>query len=260
MAAASRVLVVDDEPVVCGGISRVLQRHGHTVEIALGGAAALEQLETQSYDVILADIMMPQMNGLDLLTRLEEQGVTARVVMITGLATARSAIEAFRLGAFDYVTKPFTADELLSVTARAGSPDAARCGDLPPPEQPELYRLGVHSWVMREEGGAAVVGVQECFQRSAGKLVGIDLPNEGDDLGQGGICARVRSVGGGLYNVWCPISGSVIEVNLDLNRDPSLANADPYGAGWFCRVLPDRFEDEARLLRSRPPLSATPTG
>jgi CheY-like chemotaxis protein len=258
MAPAYRVLVVDDEPVVCGGISRVLQRHGHTVEIALGGPAALERLKSQSYDVILADIMMPQMNGLDFLSRLEEQGVSARVVMITGLGTARSAIEAFRLGAFDYVTKPFTSDELLSVTNRAGSADAAKCGEIPPPPLPDLYRLGVHSWVRRVEGGIAVLGIQECFQRSAGRLVGIDLPNEGDDLGQGEICARVRAVGGGVYNVWCPLSGRVLEVNLELNRDPSLANTDPYGAGWFCRVLPDRFEEEARLLRSRPPLPSTP--
>jgi CheY-like chemotaxis protein/glycine cleavage system H lipoate-binding protein len=247
------VLVVDDEPVVCAGITRALQRHGYEVETALGGAAALQKLGGAAFDVLLVDIMMPQMNGLDLLERLHGAQREARVIVITGLGGARNAVEAFRRGAFDFVTKPFTSDELLSATLRAASVEAARCATLPEPPHRDVYRLGSHSWVRAVERGRVLMGIQECFQRSAGRIVSIDLPNEGDELVQGELCARIRGEGGTVFTVWCPISGRVLEANVALLQHPGLANTDPYGAGWFCRVFPAGFEEEAVILQPPAP-------
>jgi CheY-like chemotaxis protein/glycine cleavage system H lipoate-binding protein len=252
MASTGRVLVVDDEPVVCAGISRVLQRHGYEVETALGARPALDRLREGRVDVMLVDIMMPTMNGLDLLRQLRERGSEARIIVITGLGAARNAIEAFRLGAFDFVTKPFTSDELLAATMRAASPEAAMCATLRPPEHPGFYRLGTHSWVRRDEGGTAVAGIQECFQRTAGRLVSVDLPNEGDELTQGELCARIRAEGGAVYTVWSPLTGRVVEVNLALLQQPALANTDPYGQGWFFRMFPASFAEESGALQPPP--------
>ena len=127
MASVGRVLVIDDEAVVCAGISRALVRHGYDVHTARDITAALEKAQGEQYDVVLVDIMMPHMNGLELLSRLREEQKEARAVVITGLGAARHAVEAFRLGAFDFITKPFTRDELLSATMRAATSEAGRC-------------------------------------------------------------------------------------------------------------------------------------
>ena len=248
MANASRVLVIDDEAVVCAGISRALLRHGYDVETERDVTLALEKVQKNKYDVLLVDIMMPRMNGLELLARLHHEQKSARAVVITGLGAAQHAVEAFRLGAFDFITKPFTRDELLSATMRAATPESAQCAELEPSPTPGTYKLGSHSWVLQVERNIVAIGVQECFQRTAGKLVTVDLPNEGDDLVQGELCARIRVEAGGVYTVWSPVSGRVVEANLALLDDPTLPNTDPYGRGWFVRLFSDSFEEECRLL------------
>lgn len=248
MASPSRVLVIDDEAVVCAGISRALVRHGYEVETEREVEAALEKVQSRHYDVLLVDIMMPRMNGLDLLARLRGLKKTARAVVITGLGAAQHAVEAFKLGAFDFITKPFTRDELLSATMRAATPQAAQCAGAQPAPKPGTYKLGSHSWVLQVERNIVVVGLQECFQRTAGRLVTIDLPNEGDDLVQGELCARVRVDSGAVYTMWSPVSGRVVEANLALLEDPTLPNNDPYGEGWVIRAISDAFEEESRLL------------
>ncbi|MBN1608385.1 MAG: response regulator [Polyangiaceae bacterium] len=248
MASMGRVLVVDDEAVVCAGIGRALVRNGYEVDTALEASLALEKVQTTRYDVLLVDIMMPRMNGLALLERLREKQRGARALVITGLGAASHAIEAFRVGAFDFITKPFTTDELLSATMRAATSAAERCALERPSPPAGTYLLGTHSWVRHVERNLVTVGVHHCFQQTAGRFVSVDLPNEGDELVQGELCARVRVQPGAVYTVWNPVSGRVVEANLNLMQDPTLANADPYGEGWLVRLFDDAFEEESRLL------------
>jgi glycine cleavage system H protein len=98
--------------------------------------------------------------------------------------------------------------------------------------------------VLQVERNVVAIGIQECFQRTAGRLVTVDLPNEGDDLVQGELCARIRVEAGGVYTVWSPISGRVVQANLALLDDPTLPNIDPYGQGWFVRLFSDAFEED----------------
>jgi CheY-like chemotaxis protein/glycine cleavage system H lipoate-binding protein len=251
LANPARVLVIDDEAVVCAGISRALSRYGFEVETALEVRVALDKVQSQRYDVLLIDLMMPGMNGLDLLSRLRHEQPEARALVITGLGAASHAIEAFRLGAFDFIVMPFTHDELLSATMRAAKADGEQRA-LAPPAAPGLYRLGAHSWVQQVDRNLVVIGAHDWFQRTAGKFVSVDLPNEGDDLVQGEICARIRVEAGSVYTLWSPASGRVIEANLSLLDHPTLANTDPYGRGWFVRLFPDAFDEERLLLSHRP--------
>jgi CheY-like chemotaxis protein/glycine cleavage system H lipoate-binding protein len=251
LASPASVLIIDDEAVVCAGISRALARHGFRVETALEVRVALEKAHSQRYDVLLIDLMMPGMNGLDLLSRLRQVQPDARTLVITGLGAASHAIEAFRLGAFDFIVMPCTHDELLSATLRA----AAANGDsraLAPPAVPGFHHLGAHSWVQQVDRNLVVIGAHDWFQRTAGRFVSVDLPNEGDDLVQGEICARIRVESGNVYTVWSPASGRVIEANLSLLDNPKLGNTDPYGRGWFVRLFPDAFDDERLLLSQGP--------
>lgn len=107
-----RVLVIDDHPAARQSMVEVLRGAGHQVASCSSAAEALRLIEREMFDCILTDLKMPGMSGLELILQLEKRGYPAQVVMITGHATIQTAVEAMRHGAFDYVEKPFSADQL----------------------------------------------------------------------------------------------------------------------------------------------------
>jgi DNA-binding NtrC family response regulator len=114
-----RVLVVDDHAAARESTAETLRQAGHRVECAASVAEALQRLKRNAFDVILTDLQMPGLSGLDLIRHLHEHPHGAQVVMVTAHATVASAVEAMRLGAFDYIEKPFGAEQLESLVARA---------------------------------------------------------------------------------------------------------------------------------------------
>jgi DNA-binding response OmpR family regulator len=111
----TKVLVVDDEKTVCQSVEKILGRKGHQVDQALTVENALKMIEAQSeYDLIIADLMMPQVSGMELLKIVKERWPKMPVLMVTGYASIASAVEATRLGAVNYLPKPFTPDELAT--------------------------------------------------------------------------------------------------------------------------------------------------
>jgi len=115
-----RILVVDDEPTVCQSVEKVLRRRGYDVEQALSAASALDLLERRdAFDLVLADLMMPQMSGTELLRIVADRWPELPVVVITGYASIASAVETTKLGAVDYLPKPFTPDELTQTVEDA---------------------------------------------------------------------------------------------------------------------------------------------
>lgn len=113
-----RVLVVDDEPGVRESLRMVLKER-YDVASAVSGEEALRTMTGESFDVVLLDILMPSMDGLEVLERIKGQPVSPQVVMLTATKTVKTAVTAMKLGAFDYVTKPFDVDELLIIIDRA---------------------------------------------------------------------------------------------------------------------------------------------
>jgi DNA-binding NtrC family response regulator len=116
---AGRVLVVDDHAQARESIADVLRQTGHQVECLASAAEALKMLEPESFDVIITDLQMPGMTGLELLHHLERRPHGAQVVMITAHASVSSAVDAMRHGAFDYIEKPLDVDRLEQLVARA---------------------------------------------------------------------------------------------------------------------------------------------
>lgn len=106
------VLVVDDEEPIRDIVSRVLGAEGFTCFVAADGREALEKTATQAFDVVLLDIMMPDMSGMEVLHHLTTANPDACVVMTTAVDDVQTAVEALNLGAVDYVTKPFNLDDL----------------------------------------------------------------------------------------------------------------------------------------------------
>ena len=114
-----RILVVDDEEIVVRSCLRILGGGDYTVDAARNGAEALQKVASTPYDVVVLDIMMPQIDGLEVLQRVKEAHPDVEVVMVTGLSQIETAVRSMKLGAFDYLPKPFDPDELKLVVERA---------------------------------------------------------------------------------------------------------------------------------------------
>ena len=110
---STRVLVVDDEESLRFFLTRGLKKAGYGVDAAASGQEAIERLSEVSFDVVLSDIVMPDVSGLDVLGAVHEMDKDAVVILMTAHGTVENAIDALRLGAFDYLTKPFEMQELL---------------------------------------------------------------------------------------------------------------------------------------------------
>lgn len=114
-----RVLVVDDEEIVCESVKRILEEEGYEVEVALSGFEAFDKIAVNPYDIVITDLKMPGMDGMEVLRRLRREYPNTIVIMITGFSTVETAVEAMKLGAFDYIPKPFTPDEVSVVVKKA---------------------------------------------------------------------------------------------------------------------------------------------
>lgn len=108
----ARILVVDDKEVVRDGVGLTLARSGHGVCPASDGASALEQLDKRKIDLVITDLSMPGMDGLELLHAIRERDEHMPVILMTAYGSIEKAVEAMRAGAWDFVTKPFHGDEL----------------------------------------------------------------------------------------------------------------------------------------------------
>ena len=114
-----KILVVDDELVVCESCQRILEEEGYEVQIALSGQEAFAKMKENPFDIVITDLKMPVTDGMDVLKHVRKEYLDTIVIMITGFSTVETAVEAMKLGAFDYIPKPFTPDEVSIVVKKA---------------------------------------------------------------------------------------------------------------------------------------------
>ncbi|MBN1102003.1 MAG: response regulator, partial [Deltaproteobacteria bacterium] len=114
-----KILVVDDEKRIRDACHTMLTNEGFEVALAENGFAGLKKIEEEHFDIILLDLMMPGMRGIDLLTHVKGKHPDTLVIVITGYATLEHAIEAMKKGAFDFISKPFSPQDLRTVTGKA---------------------------------------------------------------------------------------------------------------------------------------------
>ena len=114
-----KILVVDDEASMRKMLEILFTGAGYQVQCAESAESALKAMSRSPFDLILWDIRMPGLSGLDLLKRLREEDSETDVILMTAYATTESAIEALKLGAFDYITKPFQVEELVNIVRHA---------------------------------------------------------------------------------------------------------------------------------------------
>ena len=119
MSQKPSLLVVDDESGILDTLRILLRNEGFEVTTAQGGKAGLEQIRSGNHDIILSDVRMPQVSGLDILQAAREQDPMTPVILMTAQASLQSAIAAVNSGAFHYIQKPFSNDELVAILRRA---------------------------------------------------------------------------------------------------------------------------------------------
>ncbi len=285
MSEEPTVLFVDDEQIVLDSARKLLRKDPLRVAAARSATEGLQLLEQGGISVVLTDLRMPGIDGMELLAEVKRRWPSLPVVMVTGYATIGTAMQAMKLGAFDYVAKPFTRDELRGTVRRAlhlaaeqagaagaagaaadaggggadgeeteGGAGAAEGGDAGDPSRPGggpeqgLRTLGRNSWIMLQKDGTVLLGVERAFVAAVGEIRDVDLPAAGEVLTQGAVCLQVFGADLTVHTVWSPLSGEVVEVNPRLADAPASVLADPYGDGWLLRLRPSRFEAERQVL------------
>jgi len=119
MKGQANILVMDDEESMRDSCLQTLSRDGNHVKAAKNGSEGLIMLARESFDLIILDLKMPGLSGMEMLKKIKEDDPEAMVIVITGYATVESAVEAMKTGAFDFIPKPFTPDSLRAIVRRA---------------------------------------------------------------------------------------------------------------------------------------------
>ena len=114
-----KIMVVDDEIGICRNVEKILSKNNYAVVHTQSAAQALEMMKDGSFSLLISDIVMPEMNGLELLNEVAREVPDIKSIMMTGYASTNTAVKAIRLGALDYIPKPFTPDELRTTVSKA---------------------------------------------------------------------------------------------------------------------------------------------
>jgi len=259
-ASGGKILVIDDEEIVHQSIRRILSRLGYDVDSALTAHEGLDKLEKDNYSAVITDLMMPEMNGIEMLHAMRERGHNPPTIMITGYPTIKTAIQALRLGAMDYIPKPFTRQELLSPLNRALRRSADMQEQAAEPEQehksharpgqPVLpntcFYLPEHSWALYNQDGTLDIGVESGFLKSIPPVDKIEMPLENDLVEQGHTGFKLKA-GGEVHGVFMPFSGRIVATNDEVSSDP--AKLAP--GVWVIRIIPSQLKEELEPLKRR---------
>lgn len=254
------ILIIDDEEVIINAISMIAKFNEYTTVSATNPKDALRLLEETSFNLIITDIMMPDMDGFQFLDIVNKMKIKTPVIMTTGYSTLETAVQALHNGAIAFVPKPFTLEELSSVFKRGmeytkifNHFSSDRNNDdllsiIPCP--PKYFRLGFDSWMNEEFEGTVKIGVTDLFLNSVGNLDSLELQSIDDIIHQGNAALKVTDSNENIHQVLAPISGKIVGVNNKIIENINLLAKDPYFEGWIYTIIPSSLEMEVEMLTS----------
>ena len=218
----ARILVAEDEANLRLVLQKELQRMGHDVRVAPDGEAALKLLEESNVDVLLSDISMPNMDGMELLRRVHQRPNPPEVIMLTGHATVESAIEAMKLGAYDYLSKPYRIAELDVLVKQAAEKRRLR-----------VDNARLRTLVERRSSMPEIVSVSDSM-REVMRLVGRVAPSDASVLITGESGTGKELVANAIHRLSLRSEGSFIDLNCAAFQE-SLLESELFGyeAGAF---------------------------
>ena len=218
----ARILVAEDEVNLRLVLQKELQRIGHDVRVAPDGEAALKLLEESNVDVLLSDISMPIMDGMELLRRVHQRPNPPEVIMLTGHATVETAIEAMKLGAYDYLSKPYRIAELDALVKQAAEKRRLR-----------VDNARLRTLVERRSAMPEIVSVSDSM-REVMRLVDRVAPSDASVLITGESGTGKELVANAIHRLSLRSEGSFIDLNCAAFQE-SLLESELFGyeAGAF---------------------------
>lgn len=218
----ARILIAEDEANLRAVLQKELERLGYRVQVAPDGEAALRKLEESNVDVLLCDINMPRIDGMEVLRRVHERPNPPEVIMLTGQATVETAIEAMKLGAYDYLTKPYIIAELDVRVRQAAEKRRLRVDNLRLREQ-----------LARQSGLPNIVSVSEAMKEAL-RLVERVAPSDASVLITGESGTGKELIAQAIHRLSSRAEGSFIDINCAAFQE-SLLESELFGyeAGAF---------------------------
>jgi DNA-binding NtrC family response regulator len=219
---SARILIAEDETNLRLVLQKELERLGYRVQVAPDGEAALRKLEESNVDVLLCDINMPRIDGMEVLRRVHERPNPPEVIMLTGQATVETAVEAMKLGAYDYLTKPYHITELDVRVKQAAEKRRLRVDNLRLREQ-----------LARQSGLPDIVSVSEAMKEAV-RLVERVAPSDASVLITGESGTGKELIAHAIHRLSSRADGSFIDINCAAFQE-SLLESELFGyeAGAF---------------------------
>src|SRR5712671_3711045 len=225
----ANLLIVDDEPNTLASLSRAFRLEGHEATVCDNANKALELAKSQSFDLILSDVVMPGKDGLTLLEELKAQGVPTPVVMMSGQAHIEMAVRATRLGALDFLEKPISTDKLFLTVE-----NALKLGRLERENRDLELRLGKHELVWQGETMKRVMAQVERVAASETRVCILGETGTGKELVARTLRERSPRAGGPFVTLNCAaVPAELIESELFGHEKGSFTGAGARHLGKF---------------------------
>lgn len=264
---AARILAVDDEKIVLDSLRKMLALGGYSIDTVEHGAEALGLIRKRDYDFVFTDLKMPGMDGVEVTKAVRHLRPDIDVIVVTGYATIETAVETVKLGAMEYLEKPFTEDELLAfvrkaVIKRQDRLDKQVRHKIRPVrpgtgESKSRFELNVpagafvspqHAWARIELNGAVRIGLDDLIRKIFTDIDAVELPPPGKKIDKGDTLFSIR-YGDYRLDIPAPLSGTVISVNAEQAEHPEWLAIKPFELSWMCRLEPSKLAAELPGMR-----------
>jgi CheY-like chemotaxis protein len=263
----AKIICVDDESVILDSFRKILVLDGYSVDTVTSGPEALNLIKSYHYDFLFTDLKMPEMDGVEVTKLVKNIRPDIDVVIITGYATVETAVECMKIGAMDYVQKPFTEDELLeftrnslvkrqdriqkqlkprvNITHLSGS-DKLSSGEFSIPGG--VFISEGHCWAAVAQDGTVKIGIDDFAKKLIGKIDDIEFPNLGMSITKGQPLFSIKQ-GKKSIHFNAPVSGLVSKINHDLAENISALDYTTYEKNWITVIDADKLDSELTLMK-----------
>lgn len=249
--AKRRILVLDDDPIVTHSCKRVLGAEGYSIATAEKGEDALNKLAKEDFDLLITDVRLPDINGMEVLRESRVIKPETDVVIITGYPTIEDAKESTKLGAFEYIEKPFTPDFMINVAKkifdrkgwimRQAYVDEFRDYVVPLDRENPVIFYKEGTWARPAKDGLWEIGCDLRYWLLTGNLLYIEFIKDIERLEAGQPFARIFTSSGQGSNLLSPVHAELREVNVKANDIMCALLKEHLSEGWLlwlARVLP----------------------
>ncbi len=246
-----KIIVLDDDPVVTLSCKRILGAEGYNIITVSRGEEAIKRIEKEEFDLLITDIRLPDASGIDVLRQTRDVQPNTDVVVITGYPTLEDAKESIRLGAFEYIEKPFTPEFMLNVAKkifdrrgwilRQAYINEFRDYIVPLREKENpviFYKEGV--WARPTRSGLWEIGYDLRYEMAAGEMLYVDFLNV-TKVQAGEPFARLLAGSGKIIDLPSPMTSEIREINTKANDVISALMKEHLSEGWLvwlARVVP----------------------